>query len=178
MADTRVAPDVRVPSSPHDAAMEQQVDLILSSFHGSESELIPILQHVQQAFGYVPELAIKRIARFLHIPEVTIFGVVTFYAQFKLTPSGRRTVKVCRGTACHVRGGKRILEEFEKCLGIKPGESTPDLEYGLETVACIGACALSPAIVLDDKVHARMTPQKVNDILGTGNGSDTTSARS
>jgi len=137
----------------------------LSSYQGMEAELIPILKKVQQEFGYLPELAIKQIARFLHLPEVTIFGVATFYAQFELVPTGRNIVKVCRGTACHVRGGARILKEVQKQLGIKPGESTPDLEYCLETVACFGACALSPVVVLNNKVRGKMTTQKVRGIL-------------
>ena len=124
-----------------------------------------ILQKVQQVFGYVPEFAIREIAKFLHIPEVTVFGVATFYAQFKLVPTGRNIVRVCRGTACYVRGGARILQEIENQLGIKPGETTPDLEYSVETVACIGACALSPAMVINDHVHGRLTPQKVKAIL-------------
>jgi NADH-quinone oxidoreductase subunit E len=124
-----------------------------------------VLQKVQQAFSYVPDQAITEIARFLRIPEVTVFGVATFYAQFKLVPTGRNIIRICRGTACHVRGGARILSEVESQLGIKPGETTPDLEYSLETVACIGACALSPAMVINDKVYGRLTPQKAKEIL-------------
>jgi NADH-quinone oxidoreductase subunit E len=123
---------------------------ILSSYQGKKEELIPILQQVQQAFGYLPEPIMKKIAKFLQLPESTVFGVGTFYAQFKLVPSGRNIIRVCRGTACHVRGGARILREVEKRLGIKPGESTPDLEYSLETVACIGACALAPTMVINN----------------------------
>jgi NADH-quinone oxidoreductase subunit E len=151
-----------------EATIEEQVNEILSSYRGGEDELIPILQQVQQVFGYLPELAIKRIAKFLHLPEITVFGVATFYAQFKLVPTGRNIIKVCRGTACHVRGGARILREVEKQLGIRPGETTPDLEYGLETVACFGACALAPVMVVNDKVHGRMTTPKVKNILGNG----------
>ncbi len=146
-------------------SLEERLSEILVRFKGDEGELIPILQQVQQAFGYVPEAAIDAIARFLHLPQVTVYGVATFYAQFKLTPSGRNIIRVCRGTACHVRGGARVLREVEKQLGIKPGETTPDLEYGLETVACIGACALSPSMVVNDRVHGRVTPQKVKGIL-------------
>ena len=148
-----------------EVSLEERLSEILVRFKGDEGELIPILQQVQQAFGYVPEAAIDAIARFLHLPQVTVYGVATFYAQFKLTPSGRNIIRVCRGTACHVRGGARVLREVEKQLGIKPGETTPDLEYGLETVACIGACALSPSMVVNDRVHGRVTPQKVKGIL-------------
>jgi len=156
---TRAAPPQQ------EVGFEEHLNEILGGFKGDQGELIPVLQQVQQAFGYVPEAAIDAIARFLHLPQVTVYGVATFYAQFKLTPSGRNIIRVCRGTACHVRGGARILREVEKQLGIKPGETTPDLEYGLETVACIGACALSPSMVVNDRVHGRVTPQKVKGIL-------------
>lgn len=108
----------------------------------------------------------RGIAKFLQLPESTVYGVSTFYAQFKLVPSGRRTIRVCRGTACHVRGGVRILREVEKRLGIKPGETTEDLEYGLETIACFGSCALAPVTVVDRNVYGRMTTAKVGQILG------------
>ena len=111
----------------------------------------------------------RRVASFLKLPECTVFGVGTFYAQFKFVPTGRNIIRVCRGTACHVRGGARILREVEKHLGIKPGESTPDLEYGLETVACFGACALAPVMLVNDKVHGRMTKAKVKEILAASN---------
>jgi NADH-quinone oxidoreductase subunit E len=157
--------DAKATLAEQEPVFDKEVDQILASYKGDEGELIPILQKVQQAFSYVPEQAITRIARFLHIPEVTVFGVTTFYAQFKLVPTGRNIIRICRGTACHVRGGARILTEVESQLGIKPGETTPDLEYSLETVACIGACALSPAMVINDKVYGRLTPQKVKEIL-------------
>ena len=101
------------------------------------------------------------IAKFLSLPESTVYGVSTFYAQFKFVPTGKKIVKVCRGTACHVRGAERILSEVEKQLGIKPGETTDDFEYTLETVACIGACALAPTMVIDNEVQRKMTPNKV-----------------
>ena len=147
-----------------ETAMQERLNEILSSYQGKKEELIPILQQIQQVFGYLPEPAMERIAKFLKLPESTVFGVGTFYAQFKLVPSGRNIIRVCRGTACHVRGGARILREVEKHLGIKPGESTPDLEYSLETVACFGACALAPVTLVNDKVHGRMTKAKVKEI--------------
>ena len=158
-ATTRAAP------SQTEVCLHERLSEILGRFKGDQGELIPILQQLQQAFGYVPEAAIDAVARFLHLPQVTVYGVATFYAQFKLTPAGRNVIRVCRGTACHVRGGARVLREVEKQLGIKPGETTPDLEFGLETVACIGACALSPSMVVNDRVHGRVTPQKVKGIL-------------
>ena len=157
--DTQVLP--REQEEPYDKYLNE----ILSSYQGKNEELIPMLQQVQQAFGYLPEPIMKKIAKFLQLPESTVFGVGTFYAQFKLVPSGRNIIRVCRGTACHVRGGARILREVEKRLGIKPGESTPDLEYSLETVACIGACALAPTMVVNNETHGQMTTKKAAEIL-------------
>lgn len=165
MAKLSVAQDTQVLLRGQEEAVEERLDEILSSYQGNEEELIPILQQVQQIFGYLPELAMKKIARFLKLPESTVFGVGTFYAQFKLVPSGRNIIRVCRGTACHVRGGARILREVEKHLSIKPGESSPDLEYCLETVACIGACALAPTMVVNKETHGQMTTKKVTEVL-------------
>ncbi|MBA7474525.1 NADP-reducing hydrogenase subunit HndA [subsurface metagenome] len=168
MVNTSAVQDTQVVVPEYEATFEGRLSEILSTYSGNESELIPILQKVQQEFGYVPEFAIKELAEFLRLPEVTVFGVTTFYAQFKLVPTGRNIVRVCRGTACHVRGGARILREVEKQLGIKPGESTPDLEYALETVACIGACALAPTMVVNNDTCGQMTTKKVSEILNRG----------
>jgi NADH-quinone oxidoreductase subunit E len=142
-----------------------KVEEILKSYSGGSEELIPILQQTQHVFGYLPSRAMKRIAEFVREPESTVFGVATFYAQFKLVPSGRNIVRVCRGTACHVKGGSRILREVQHRLGIKPGESTPDFEYALETVACIGACALAPTMTINNETHGEMTTKKVAEIF-------------
>ena len=146
--------------------IRKQLDDILSAYEGDSDELIPILQAAQERFGYLPEEVMAGIARFLKLPPSAVYGVGTFYAQFKLTPTGKRTVKVCRGTACHVRGADRILQEIERRLGIKPGETTSDLEYSLETIACFGSCALAPVMVVDKTVYGRMTPPKVTQTLG------------
>jgi len=145
--------------------VKEQIDEILSSHTGESSDLIPVLQEAQERFGYLPTEVMQKIAKFLRLPESTVFGVSTFYAQFKLTPTGRRIVKVCRGTACHVRGGARILREVEKHLGIKPGETSDDLEYSLETIACFGSCALAPVMVIDKNVYGRMKTTKVGHTL-------------
>jgi len=108
----------------------------------------------------------KEIAKFLRLSESTVFSVATFYAQFKFSPLGKKVVRVCRGTACHVRGGARILHEVEKQLGVKSGETTDDLEYSLETIACFGSCALAPVVVVDDDVYGRVTPNMIGEILG------------
>ncbi|MGB2885774.1 MAG: NAD(P)H-dependent oxidoreductase subunit E, partial [Dehalococcoidia bacterium] len=150
----QVAPTV--PQAEENTA-EGQVADILALYKGEQSELIPILQRVQGELGYLPELAMRQVAGFVGVPDSKVFGIATFYAQFKLVPTGRKIIRVGRGTACHVRGSTRLLNEMEKELGIGPGETTPDLEYTLETVACFGSCALAPIVVVDDKVHGRMT---------------------
>jgi len=147
------------------AEIKEELSAILSQYSGEKSDLIPILQEAQEKFGYLPGEVMQEIAKFLRLPESIVYGVATFYAQFKFTPTGRRTVKVCRGTACHVRGGARILREVEKRLSIKPGETTDDLEYTLETVACIGACALAPTMMIDKGTHGQMTTKKVVEVF-------------
>jgi len=141
------------------------VNEILASFQGRKEELIPVLQQVQQTFGYLPQPAMKSIARFLGLPESTVFGVGTFYVQFKLLPTGRNVIRVCRGTACHVRGSAHILGHLERQLGISAGQTTPDLEYSLETIACFGSCALAPVVVSNEKVYGRMTGARAAEIL-------------
>ena len=139
---------------------------VFSHYRGERQELIPILQETQEQFRYLPAAALREISRFLHVPESTIYGVSTFYAQFKLTPLGKKVIRACRGTACHVRGATRVLSEIEKQLGIKAGETTDDLEYTLETVACIGACALAPTMTIDNETYGKMTTKKVAEVLG------------
>lgn len=148
------------------ADVEDKMMVIFSNHRGEKSELIPILQETQAQFRYLPAAAMKEIAVFLHMPESTVYGVSTFYAQFKLTPLGKRIIRVCRGTACHVRGASKVLTELENRLGIKQGETTEDLEYTLETVACIGACALAPTMTIDSETYGKMTPKKVAEVLG------------
>lgn len=146
--------------------MEKSLKAILSSYKkGKSDELIPILQRVQKEFRCLPEETMLEVARFVGIPESKIYAVASFYAQFRFTPIGRNYILVCRGTACHVRGAARILEEVERQLGIKEGETSDDLEYTLETVACIGCCALSPCIMINGKVEAKMTPKKVAELF-------------
>ena len=145
--------------------IKEQLSEILARYNGQRDELIPILQEAQEKFRYLPEDVMVGIAKFLRLSESIVFGVVTFYAQFKLSPSGRRVVRVCRGTACHVRGGARILRETEKRLGIKPGTTTNDLEYTLEIVACIGSCALAPTMMIDKETHGQMTTKKVAEVF-------------
>ena len=156
---------VKKAGPPEEKEIAEAVTKVLKSFTGDKAELIPILQQVQQKLGYLPQSAMKTIAGFVRVPESTVFGVATFYAQFKFIPSGRNIVRVCRGTACHVKGGDRVLKEAERHLGVKEGQNTPDLEFSLETVACIGACALAPNMVVNNKIYGNMNPRKIAAIL-------------
>ena len=144
---------------------KEQLDHILSQFSKDRDNLIPILQEVQQKFGYLPEEAMQEIADFLRLSNSTVYSVSTFYTHFRLTPPGKNTVKVCLGPACHLRGSAVICDEVEKWLGIKPRETTGDLKYSLETTACSGACALAPVVEINDKVYSQMTRAKVRRVL-------------
>jgi NADH:ubiquinone oxidoreductase subunit E len=145
--------------------MEERLEKILSHFEGKDSEVIPILQEIQHVYGYLPETEMSEVAKFVGLPKSRIYGVATFFEQFKFTPQGKNLITVCRGTACHVRGAKRILEEFEEKLNIKEGETTEDLEYTLGTAACIGCCALAPCVMINGEVEANLTPKKVADFF-------------
>ncbi|MDY7019343.1 MAG: NADH-quinone oxidoreductase subunit NuoE [Chloroflexota bacterium] len=151
--------------------MEDRSSEILSSYKGDQGELIPILQKIQAKFGYLPDELMTEVAKFCGVTESKIFGIASFYAQFRFVPLGRKQVTACRGTACHVRGAPQILDEVKRQLRIEEGETTPDLEYSLETVACIGCCALAPCIVINGKVESKMTPKKVK-ILFSKEGQD------
>ena len=138
---------------------------ILEKFRGQEGALIPVLQEAQEIYGYLPEEVLAHISGDLKIPLSRIYGVVTFYAQFYLTPRGRHTVRVCRGTACHVRGGKNIRKSVQQFLGVEENETTPDFKFTFETVACLGACALSPVLLVDKTYYGKLTPGKVEKVL-------------
>ena len=127
--------------------------------------LIPVLQQAQEIYGYLPRPALETIARELGVPVAEVYGVVTFYAQFHLTPRGRNIVRTCQGTACHVRGASGILEAISKHIGVKPGQTTGDLAFTLETVACLGACGLAPVIMVNANTHGRLTPADIPGIL-------------
>ena len=138
---------------------------ILEKYQGQNGALIPILQETQAIYGYLPEESLKNISQGLKIPLSRIYGVVTFYSQFYLNPRGRHTVRVCRGTACHVRGGKNVLKATQQFLGIGENETTPDFKFTFETVACLGACALSPVLLVDKIYYGKLTPAKVEKVL-------------
>ncbi len=148
--------------------MNAELVEIFSGYNGKREEIIPILQDVQRKFGYVPPESMAIIAKFTRVPASSVFAVATFYAQFRFTPRGKKHVMVCRGTACHVNGAPRVLEEIEEQMGISEGETTADMAYSLETVACIGACSLAPCVMIDKVVEAKITKKKVAKLFGKG----------
>jgi len=149
--------------------MESQVPdelaKIVAEYGGEKGALIPVLQKVQEKFGYLSKEAISQIAKFSRMSESEVFGVASFYAQFYFSRRGQHTVKVCLGTACHVRGGERILDEVKRELDVESGGTTKDYRFSLERVACFGSCALAPVVVIDKDVYGRMTVTKAKEIL-------------
>ena len=143
----------------------KRIDQIVARYLGQKWPLIPLLQEIQQEFGYIPPEAINPIARVFGLFPSHVQGVITFYEQLYTTPRGKKVVRVCRGTACHVRGGKTILKLVKQHLDVEEGQTTPDLEYTLETVACIGVCALAPNIVIGKDTHGHMNPKKVSQLF-------------
>lgn len=144
---------------------EELLGQILASYSGRKNELVPILQEVQENFGYLPEKVMQDIARFIGVPESHVYSVASFYAQFRTLPLGKKRVAVCRGTACHIRGAPHVLREIEASIHLKEGETSEDLEYTLETVACIGCCALAPCIKINKDVAGDMTPAKARKLF-------------
>ena len=142
-----------------------KVDEILAHYNGVKGALIPVLQEAQGAYGFLPKDIISRIAQALKIPVSQVYGVVTFYSQFHLNPRGRNIIRVCQGTACHVRGAKAVLKALEDELRIAPGQTTTDERFTLETVACLGACGLAPVLMINDDTHGRLTPETVCKLL-------------
>lgn len=138
---------------------------MFADFEGKKQEVIPLLQEVQKTFGFLPDESMEAISEFTGLPSSHIYSVATFYSQFRFTPVGENHIMVCRGTACHVKGATRILEELERRLGISEGETTEDGKYSLETVACIGACGMAPTMVVDKATHGRLTVKRVTEIL-------------
>jgi len=145
--------------------MTQSFEKIFSQYEGKSNELIPLLQHIQEEHGYLSRESMLAIAKFTNVAESQVYSIATFYTQFRFTPVGKNHIMVCRGTACHVKGAPKIQEKIETHLNIKEGETTKDGEYSLETVACIGACGLAPAMVINKKTYGRLTPKKVIQVL-------------
>jgi NADH:ubiquinone oxidoreductase subunit E len=156
MAKSQKAPKVNL----------KQIDRIITSYRGQKWALIPLTQEIQEKVGYIPPEVIPRIASALGLFPAQVQGVITFYAQLYTEPRGRNIVRVCRGTACHVRGGKSILKLVRQHLGIEEGQTTDDMEYTLETVACIGVCALAPNMMINKDTYGSMNPKKVARLFG------------
>ena len=152
-----------------------QVREILQRYPAEKANLIPALQDIQDHFGFLPEHAIDQLSVHKGTSVNEIYGVATFYTQFRFNPPGEHTIRVCQGTACHVRLGQYVLAEIEKQLGIKAGQTTADGRFDLERVACLGCCALAPVMMVDDKVHARVSVKKIGAILSQYAGGGTES---
>jgi NADH-quinone oxidoreductase subunit E len=143
----------------------EQIKTDLAEIRNDRSKLIPILQLVQQKLAYLPGEAIHLVADHLNISSSEVYGVATFYNQFRFNPPGKNPIRVCLGTACHVKGGDIILENFERKLEIKEGETTPDREFSVDRVACVGCCALAPVALVGETVHGHMQPSKVEGLV-------------
>jgi len=151
-------------AGPSDAEIASALDRLAVS---PASNLIAVLQEVQEKFGYLPAPALKEIGRRTRIPLSRVYGVLSFYAQFYTEPRGRHTVRACRGTACHVKGAGRVLDAVERELGIGEGQTTPDLVFYLETVACLGTCFLAPVMMIDNGYFGNLAPESISAILGS-----------
>jgi NADH-quinone oxidoreductase subunit E len=145
--------------------INQELTGVFEGYQGRREEIIPLLQAVQEKFSYLPSEGMKKIAEFTRVPASSVFAVATFYAQFRFEPLGRNHIMVCRGTACHVRGAQAILEEMTDELGLEGEGTTEDQEYTVETVACIGCCALAPVITVNEEVHGNLSKNKVRKLL-------------
>jgi len=143
------------------------VEDVIKSFGSEPSRVIQMLQDIQHEYRYVPREAVAQLSSTLDIPEPQIYHIATFYKAFSLEPRGKHEIKVCLGTACHIKGGKRIAEGFERSLNVKAGKTTSDKMFTLETVNCLGACALAPLVQVDEDNHGKMTMEKVNKVIKT-----------
>ena len=143
----------------------EQLAQLLDKYRGTKGSLIPVLQQAQEIFGYLPKEVLIKISQTIDVPISQVYGVVTFYAQFHLEPRGKHIIRSCQGTACHVRGGKTILETMEKALGVKAGHTTDDARFTLETIACLGACGMAPVMQINGETHGRLTPEIIPEIL-------------
>lgn len=153
--------------APEELSQEEieAVESIISRYRGQPGSLIPVLEEIQEQIGYLPKLVQKKVAEGLGLPLSEVHGVVTFYSFFTMVPRGRHTIRVCLGTACYVRGSKKIIEELCSILKVQPGQTTQDRRFSLETVRCLGACALAPAMVVDRDTLAQVKPALLEGIL-------------
>ena len=147
--------------------MEKSLETIFAEYERKRENIIPILQEVQDEYTYLPMELMAEIAEYTRIPASDIYGVATFYAQFRFTPTGENIISVCRGTACHVRGAPRIFEEVTDQLNLEGEGTTEDMQYTVETVACLGCCALAPVMTINEEVHGNLTKKKVRKLIQT-----------
>jgi NADH-quinone oxidoreductase subunit E len=152
-------------SSPTEVVDLSRLTPMLAEYRGQRGAVIPILQRAQDLYGYLPREALRRIAKETRVPLQQLYGVATFYAQFRLTQRGRHLLRVCDGTACHVRGAPKNVAAIEKTLGIEPGETTKDFKYTFEIVYCLGSCGLAPVALVDEKVLGRLVPETLVESL-------------
>lgn len=147
--------------------MEEQLNSVFASYKGEKNELIPVLQDVQEEIGFLPEEAMREVARFVRVPESKVFGVATFYARFHLQPRGEHIIRLCCGTACHVRGASKIADRIKTELDVEVNGTTGDMKYTYEEVACIGACGLAPVMTIDKTTFGKLDPDKTKKIIAT-----------
>lgn len=165
MTTARETRDPKEPKEPKEPKALKDLKDLLEPYDTDRFHLIPMLQDAQEHLGYLSEDAIDQVAEHLNLSPSDVYGVATFYTQFRFTPPGRHCIKVCQGTACHVRGSGLILDELSRQLGVRPGETTEDRRISLERVACYGSCALAPVVVADDKVFGRMNAKKTVELI-------------
>ena len=142
-----------------------KIDKIIDKYHGDDSSLIQVLLEIQSQNRWLPKDALEKVSKKLNVPLNRIQHIVTFYKAFSLVPKGRHEVHLCTGTACHVRGATRVLDTVQDLIGIKPGETDQELKFSLETVSCVGCCALGPVMVVDGEYHGKMAPAKAEEVL-------------
>ncbi|MGM0405563.1 MAG: NADH-quinone oxidoreductase subunit NuoE [Thermoplasmatota archaeon] len=152
---------------------KEKIDKVLKKYDPKPSNLIPLLQESQENFGYLPRQVMKEIGDYLELPVSKIYGVATFYAQFRFEPLGKHMIKLCHGTACHVKGAESITETIENELNIKTGETTEDGLFTMERVACLGCCSLAPVVMVDGEVYGNLTREKVKEVIQGYKGEDT-----
>ena len=144
---------------------QERLETIFSHFEGRPADLIPVLQEIQDGYNYLPKDELKAVAHRLNVPLTQVYSVATFFKMFSLEPKGRHQIRVCLGTACHLRGGQRLVETFGRRLGVDAGHTTEDMNFSLETVGCMGSCAQAPLLMIDDKYFGRMSVDRIPKIL-------------
>jgi NADH:ubiquinone oxidoreductase subunit E len=155
-----------------DAKDRKKLDSIIEMFKGTKDPAMVLLQKVQMDFGYTGQEQLTYVSEKTGISLKKLYGIVTFYPSFRLSPPGKHTIKICEGTSCHVRGGARVRAELQRRLGIKPGETTKDRKFSMESVRCLGCCGISPVIMIDDKTYGRVNPTKLGEILAEYEGGE------